>query len=108
MEDAKAIVKTEILHMADMQCCKSRKIKRGGWIYLTVTRKGMGIKMSKYYIIIAYDGTEVIDATEDAENRINTMDYMERRHARECRNRTKRRKPAKNPLYRLACLCGIV
>ncbi len=32
--------------------------------------------MSKYYIIIAHDGTEVIDTTLEAEERIATMDYM--------------------------------
>lgn len=30
--------------------------------------------MSKYYIIIAHDGTEVIDTTLEAEERIATMD----------------------------------
>lgn len=34
--------------------------------------------MSKYYIIIAHDGTEVIDTTLEAEERIATMDYMEK------------------------------
>lgn len=65
--------------------------------------------MSKYYIIIAHDGTEVIDTTLEAEERIATMDYMERRHKREGERRTNRHgRFAKNPLYRLACLCGLV
>lgn len=65
--------------------------------------------MSKYYIIIAHDGTEVIDATLEAENRINAMDYVERRYTKECGHKNSwQRKFAKNPLYRLACLCGIV
>ena len=38
--------------------------------------------MSKYYIIIAHDGTEVIDATSEAENRMNAMDCAERRYKR--------------------------
>ena len=63
--------------------------------------------MSKYYIIIAYNGTEVIDASPEAEDRIATMDYLESRHKREC-NKSKQQKVARNPLYRLACLCGIV
>lgn len=33
--------------------------------------------MSKYYIIIAHDGTEVIDNTTEAEDRIAAMDYLE-------------------------------
>lgn len=65
--------------------------------------------MSKYYIIIAHDGTEVIDATSEAEERIAAMDYMERRHKRECERRNDMHgRPAKNPLSRLASLCGRV
>lgn len=65
--------------------------------------------MSKYYIIIAHDGTEVIDATSDAENRMNAMDSVERRYKRDCERRNKRHgKFAKNPLYRLAGLCGMI
>ena len=64
--------------------------------------------MSKYYIIIAHNGTEVIDNTAEAEERIASMDYLESRHKRECRNKAKQQKIARNPLYRLACLCGIV
>ncbi|MDE7323786.1 MAG: hypothetical protein K2N73_13930 [Lachnospiraceae bacterium] len=65
--------------------------------------------MSKYYIIIAHDGTEVIDNTAEAEDRIATMDYMESRYKRECgRKNNRHSKLIRNPLYRLACLCGIV
>lgn len=65
--------------------------------------------MSKYYIIIAHDGTEVIDATPEAEDRIATMDYMEGRNKRERRHRNNRHSRfAKNPLFRLASLCGMV
>lgn len=65
--------------------------------------------MSKYYIIIAHDGTEVIDTTLEAEERIATMDYMEKRYKRDCERKNNRHGIfVKNPLYRLACLCGIV
>ncbi|MDE6619173.1 MAG: hypothetical protein K2K74_01535 [Lachnospiraceae bacterium] len=65
--------------------------------------------MTKYYIIIAHDGTEVIDATVEAEERIATMDYLESRYKRECERKNNRHgRLAKNPLYRFACLCGIV
>lgn len=68
-----------------------------------------GKKMSKYYIIIAHDGTEVIDTTLEAEERIATMDYMEKRYKRECERKNNRHGSfVRNPLYRLACLCGIV
>jgi len=74
----------------------------------TEKRKGI-VKMSKYYIIIAHDGTEVIDNTVDAEDRIATMDYLESRYRRECERRNNHHgKCAKNPLFRLASLCGIV
>lgn len=66
-------------------------------------------KMSKYYIIIAHDGTEVIDGTPEAGNRIAAMDYLESRYRRDREHKDKRqRKLSRNPLYRLACLCGIV
>lgn len=65
--------------------------------------------MSKYYIIITHDGTEVIDATLEAEDRIATMDYLEDRYRRDCERRNNQYgRFAKNPLYRLVCLCGIV
>lgn len=65
--------------------------------------------MSKYYIIIAHNGTEVIDSTPEAEDRIATMDYMEDRYRRDCERRNNHYgRFAKNPLYRLACLYGIV
>lgn len=65
--------------------------------------------MSKYYIIIAHNGTEVIDNTVQAEDRIANMDYMEGRYKRERRrNNNWHSRSARNPLYKLACLCGIV
>lgn len=67
------------------------------------------VRMSKYYIIIAHDGTEVIDNTVQAEDRIAVMDYMEGRYKRECRRRNNiHSRSAKNPLFRLASLCGMV
>lgn len=81
----------------------------GGWKYLTAIRKGRCIKMLKYYIIIAHDGTEIIDNTLEAEDRITAMDCMESRYKRECERRNKRHgKFARNPLYRLAGLCGMI
>ena len=66
-------------------------------------------KMSKYYIIIAHDGTEVIDSSPEAEDRIATMDYLEGRYRRECKRKNIcHGRSVKNPLYRLACLCGLV
>jgi len=64
--------------------------------------------MSKYYIIIAYDGTKVIDATPEAKERIAAMDYLESRYRREREHKNKRQqKLSRNPLYKLACMCGI-
>lgn len=59
--------------------------------------------MSKYYIIIAHDGTEIIDNTPEAENRIASMDYYEERTERE-----RRRNNRRNPIYKAACFCGLV
>lgn len=64
--------------------------------------------MVKYYIIIAHDGTEVIDDTPEAAKRINAMDYLENQYKREYQYNVKQRKLLKNPFYRLACLCGLV
>ena len=61
------------------------------------------------YIIIAHDGTEIIDATSYAKSRIAAMDYLEKRFQREQeRKQRKMRKLAKNPLWKFACFCGIV
>lgn len=64
--------------------------------------------MVKYYIIIAHDGTEVIDDTPEAANRINAMDYLENQYKREYQYNVKQRRLLKNPFYRLTCLCGLV
>ncbi len=110
MEEAKAIVKTEVLHMADMQCSKANeKFRRCGWIIRLSHGKDRKRKMSKCYIIIAHDGTEVIDNTVEAEEHIATMDYLESRYKRVCERRNNcHGRFVKNPLYRLACLCGMV
>jgi len=61
----------------------------------------------KTYLIITCDGIEVVDSTPEAENRIVAMDYLEERRKRE-QKRNLREKLAKNPLYRIACFCGLV
>lgn len=60
--------------------------------------------MLKYYIIIAHNGTEIIDMTAEAEDRIANMNYMEERYEREC----KQRKFTQNLLHKMACFCGLV
>lgn len=39
----------------------------------------------KAYIIIAHDGTEIVDSTPEADFRLDAMDYAERRYKRSCR-----------------------
>lgn len=62
--------------------------------------------MLKYYIIIAHNGTEIIDMTAEAEDRIANMDYLEERYERECRNKNKQWKFTQNLLHKMACFCG--
>lgn len=65
--------------------------------------------MMKTYIIIAYDGTEIIDSTPEAEIRIAAMDDLEEHIKREQRRKAKQmQRLAKNPLWKLACVCGLV
>lgn len=65
--------------------------------------------MQKYYIIVAHDGSEVIDSTLEAGDRIAAMNYQEERYIREQKRKAKNnRKYAENPLYKLAGLCGLV
>ena len=61
--------------------------------------------MQKAIYIKTTEGIEVIDNTFDAEDRVSAMDYLERRHKR-LRKRSKHKR--KNPLWKLACLCGII
>ena len=62
--------------------------------------------MSKAYIIIASNGVEVIDSTPEAEIRLANMDYVEARYIE--KKIKKQRKLAKNPLRKLASVCGII
>jgi len=68
--------------------------------------------MGKTYLIIAYDGTEIIDDTPESEIRMSALDAFEESYVREdsrIRNeRVKQKKLVKNPLWRLASFCGIV
>lgn len=57
--------------------------------------------MEKAYIIIAYDGTEVIDATPQAEIRLANMEYMLERKARQ------EKRAKKSIKKRLAAICGL-
>lgn len=63
----------------------------------------------KTYIIIAHTGQEIIDSTQEAQRRFDSMKYFERRYKREQKSITEHnRKLARNPLWRLATFCGIV
>ena len=63
----------------------------------------------KTYIIIAHNGQEIVDTTPEAKERIAAMEYMEERRLREYRRiLEERRRRARNPLWRLAEVCGIV
>ncbi|MCI8506929.1 MAG: hypothetical protein HFI67_12195 [Lachnospiraceae bacterium] len=68
--------------------------------------------MGKTYLIIAYDGTEIIDDTPESEIRMSALDAFEERYVREERRirneRVRQKKLVKNPLWRLASFCGIV
>lgn len=60
-------------------------------------------------IIITSTGQEIIDTTPEAADRIAAMEYMEERRARERRRMLEeRRKRARNPLWKLAEVCGII
>ena len=58
--------------------------------------------MNKTIYYISADGVEVIDNTPEAEIRLSSMEYIEERHAR------KNKKSRKNPLWKIAGLCGIL
>ena len=61
--------------------------------------------MQKAIYIKTCEGIEVIDNTFNAEDRVLSMDYLESRHKR-LRKRSKHKR--KNPLWKLACFCGII
>lgn len=64
----------------------------------------------KGYVIIASNGAEVIDTRPEAESLIIAMDEEEQLYnARQKRRETERqRKMSRNPLWKLACMCGIM
>ena len=57
----------------------------------------------KTYIFKAYNGVGIIDNTPEAELRLSAMEYIEERYKRE-----RKRKQRKNPLWKVACICGIL
>lgn len=61
--------------------------------------------MKKAIYIQTSEGIEVIDNTFNAEDRVLSMDYLEKRYNR-LRKRSRRKQ--NNPLWKLACLCGII
>lgn len=61
--------------------------------------------MKKVIYIQTTEGIEVIDNTFNAEDRVSAMDYLEKRYNR-LRKRSKHKR--KNPLWKLACVCGII
>lgn len=64
----------------------------------------------KGYVIIASNGAEVIDTRPEVESLIIAMDEEEQLYnARQKRRETERqRKMSRNPLWKLACMCGIM
>ena len=61
--------------------------------------------MKKAIYIQTSEGIEVIDNTFNAEDRVSAMDYLEKSYNR-LRKRSKHKR--NNPLWKLACLCGII
>ena len=61
--------------------------------------------MKKAIYIQTSEGIEVIDNTFNAEDRVSAMDYLESRNKRLSKRSKHKRN---NPLWKLACLCGIV
>ena len=64
----------------------------------------------KGYVIIASNGAEVIDTRPEAESLIIAMDEEEQLYnaRKKRREAEKQRKITRNPLWKLACMCGIV
>ena len=58
--------------------------------------------MNKIIYYMTPDGVEVIDNTPMAELRFSAMEYVEERCKRE------RKRKQKNPLWKLACFCGMI
>ena len=79
------------------------------------------IKMFEFRLINLSDGNQIIDTTlktpyssltplqmveyTEIDNRLAYMERMERKQQREAE---RQRKLARNPLWKLACICGIV
>lgn len=61
--------------------------------------------MQKAIYIKTTEGIEVIDNTFNAEDRMLSMDYLESRNKRLSKRSKHKRN---NPLWKLACFCGIV
>ena len=59
--------------------------------------------MEKAYIIIAYNGTEIIDKTPEVEERLASMQYLEER-----RKRQRRHKRHKWTFRKLAAAYGLL
>lgn len=65
--------------------------------------------MEKTIVFTSYDGTIIEDSTPEAENRYTAMEYIEERQKRRTqREEERKRELLKNPLYKLACICGII
>lgn len=65
--------------------------------------------MDKSYYITTQEGTEIIDNSPHAQRRIISMDFLEKRYARRLKRKEKGKlKKSRNPLYRLAAICGIL
>lgn len=61
--------------------------------------------MSKYYIIIAHNGVEVIDNTPHADSRLIALDLLEEEYF----NRIRRKKQKKKSIFhKIVCFCGLV
>jgi len=77
--------------------------------------------MFNFRIITCADGTDIIDTTlktpynsltpsqmEDYIETDKTLGYMERMKEKARRETERQRKMQRNPIYKMACLCGLV
>lgn len=63
----------------------------------------------KTYIIVAHDGTEVIDCTPEADFRLSAMDYAERRYKRSQRWKLKSNETIlKKLILKMPLFCSIM
>ena len=59
--------------------------------------------------IMTENSVEVIDNTPEAYVRFSAMEYIEERQRRRTeRERKRQAELLKNPLYKLACMCGMM